>query len=480
MSRQHRLAALIVGVLALAAFNLTFRIDSESLTEWDESLYASSALDMLSGGNLAATTILGELDYYNTKPPLNVWLIAGSMRLFGHNLFAVRLPAIAAAWLTVLVVVVWGWRRLGPVAALFAALVLATSFGFLHVHSGRSANPDAPLTLFFLLIVVVLDLAAERPWLRVWLGPLLAGVFFLKGFAVVLPLVFIAIIEARRRVPPAERWVPLATAAAFALCPILAWGIARWQVDRAVFFKQMFLQDFVSLSTMRLDDHGGPPSYYLNVLLKHHYDWLFAAIAVGVLYPPHRWRAWLRRLAFWRASDSFVCVVGWWSIVALIVPSMMQTKLPWYVNPIYPVFALGVGAALSYGFARTDPAGHRKFLVAMVLMAAVVAESKLLVYSYRFREVDDTLQGVLIAEAPRIAGAQIFSVNWLPLSDTFVIRGLVKAEHSGTITVEDFLARTGSRDFIVLPTSFVHPALVRVLAKGEFALYRRADPPGSL
>lgn len=472
--RRRLLAALVVGVLALGAFNLTFRLGSESLTEWDESLYASSALDMLSGGNLAATTILGELDYYNAKPPLNAWLIAGSLRLFGPSLFAVRLPAVTAAWLTILVVLVWGRRRLGAVAALFAALVLATSFGFLYVHSGRSANPDAPLTLFLLLIVVVATASAGRAWIRVWLGPLLAGVFLLKGFAVVLPLLLIIIIEARRRLSTHERWMPLAAGAVLALIPIAAWGVARWQIDRGLFFKQMLFQDFVDLSTTRLDDQGGPPSFYLNVVLKHHYDWLIAAIAVAVLYPCRPWRACLARLAFWSARDPFVVVLGWWSVLALVVPSLMQTKLPWYVNPLYPVFAWAVGAALSYGISRPDPQHHRRWLVAIVVMAAVVAESKLLVYSYRFREVDLTMQGVLLAEAPRIAGAQVFSASWMPLSDSFVLRGLLKAEQSGTMSVEEFLTRTGSREFIVLPAKFVHPALVQVAVKGEYGLYRRA------
>ena len=354
-------------------------------------------------------------------------------------------------------------------------LYLSTSFGFLHLHSGRSANPDAPLTLFLLLIVVVMTAAATRPWSRVWLGPLLAGVFFLKGFAVVLPVLLIVIIETRRRLSARDRWMPLAAAAGLALVPIAAWAVARWQIDRGLFFKQMFLLDFVGLTTTRLDDHGGPPSFYLDVVLKHHYDWLFAALAVAVLYPCRPWRACLDKLAFWRAHDPFIVVLGWWTVLALVVPSLMQTKLPWYVNPLYPVFAWGVGAALSYGMSRPDPQRHRKWLVAMVVVAAVVAESKFLVYSYRFREIDRTMQGVLLAEAPRVAGAHVFSASWMPLSDSFVLRGLLKAERSGTMSVEEFLSRIGPREFIVLPTPFAHPALVQVAVKGHYGLYRRAD-----
>ena len=95
--RGHRLLVLAVAVLGLAAFNLTFHLGHESLMEWDESLYATSAYEMLESGNWVVTTFDGATDYYNSKPPLNVWLIALSMKAFGPSLTAMRLPSIVAA-----------------------------------------------------------------------------------------------------------------------------------------------------------------------------------------------------------------------------------------------------------------------------------------------------------------------------------------------------------------------------------------------
>ena len=42
---------------------------------WDESLFAITAGEMVDSGDWIGTTFLGTLDYYNSKPPLNVWLI---------------------------------------------------------------------------------------------------------------------------------------------------------------------------------------------------------------------------------------------------------------------------------------------------------------------------------------------------------------------------------------------------------------------
>ena len=471
-TENRRQVTLIIAVLVLAAFNLTFRLTSESVTEWDESLYANNALEMLDGGSVVVTTIGGEVDYFNAKPPLNVWLIAGSLRMFGRSLLALRITAVAAAWATVAVLLVWARRRIGHDAGVFAALVLSTSFGFLHVHSSRSANPDALLALLLLLTVIVLDAAAARPWRRVWLGPLLAGVFFLKGMAVLLPLLLVAIIEIRRSGPPRDRWAPLGAATALAAVPIAVWAVARWRADGSLFFEKMFFQDFIDLSLKTSPDQNGSPLFYLNVLLKHQYDWLVPVIAVGLLYPPPSWRLFAQRLAFWRAREEYVVVLGWWTVVAFIVPSVMQTKAAWYLNPFYPTFALAVGALLQYGSSHVrGPRDRRLLMTAAVFMAAVVAEAKVFWYSDQYRALDRTTQGVLIAEAGRLKGARVYNTSW-DLAELFVVRGLVQAEPS-TITMEEFIESGGPMDFLVLPANVNHPALTRVASRGAYGLYQR-------
>src|ERR1700741_1914696 len=100
---QQHFARLAVAVLALAAFNLVWRLNVEIVSEWDESLYGTSAWEMLRSGRWIATTFLGNVDYYNVKPPLNVWLLAASFKVFGVNLVSLRLVSVLAACCTVVV-----------------------------------------------------------------------------------------------------------------------------------------------------------------------------------------------------------------------------------------------------------------------------------------------------------------------------------------------------------------------------------------
>ena len=468
------LPALAAAVLALSAFNLTFRLGSEGLTEWDESLYATSALEMVRNQEWVATTFDGVIDYSNSKPPLNVWLLALSMQVFGVSLVSLRLVSVVASALTILVLLAWAWRRFSPAVGIFSAFVLATCFGFLYVHSGRTANPDALLSLFLLLIVIVLDASRDAPGRRVWLGPLLAGVFFLKGMALVMPLPLILVMEWRGRWSRRERWLPLATGLAIGAVPIATWAVARFQVDGWMFFERLFFQDFVSLSTTALDGHSGSPLFYLNILVKHHYDWMVAALAAVILFPPQSWASVRRSLRFWEDGNELRVLIGAWVVITLIVPAIMQTKLPWYLNPFYPMFALGVGWMLAYGFSRVSfaPAHRRWLLVAMIVMASTIAEAKLIWYWYHYRDFDRSAQGLLLVEEDRLRGVRVYRTSW-DRADAWVMKGLIEAEPAEAMSVQDFLFRSGPGEYFLSSQAIDDPRLVRVAMVGDYSLYQR-------
>lgn len=347
-TRRFRAGAALV--LALAAINLFFRLDREVVTEWDEALYAISAAETARNGTWIGTTFDGVLDYYNTKPPLNVWLIAASFKAFGIGLFSLRLASATAAWLTVLVLLVWGRRAFGAATALLAGLVLSATYGFIYVHSGRSANTDAIFTLLVLLTVVTLWTARNRPWRLAWLGPILAGAFLLRGMAVLMPLILIgsALAIGGRRTEQ-RRWLPLAAAALLAAIPIGAWAYARWRLDGFEFIGRMFHYDFVARAATPLEGHTGSLLYYPNNLQKDHYLWL-AAVAVALFLFPLSRERFRRMVGELRGNHYEQAIAGAWLGVTVLIPTMMQTKVAWYLNPFYPLFALIVGRVLADGF----------------------------------------------------------------------------------------------------------------------------------
>ena len=470
-------AALAAAVLGLAAFNLAFRLGSEIVTQWDESLYAIAAWEMVDSGNWIGTTFLGTLDYYNAKPPLNVWLIALAFKAFGKSLVSLRLVPVVSAWLTVAVLQGWTRRSFGPPVALLAGLVLATTFGFLYVHAGRSANTDALFTLLILLMVVTLWAARDRPWQSVWLGPLAAAAFLLRGMAVLMPLAIVLAVEvsSRRRQP--KRWIAILTAVLLFLVPVMAWAVARWQVDEWRFFERLFGYDFVARSVRVLERHPGGPLYYLNILQKHQYDWLLAGLVAWILFPVP-WPRLRNLLWFWRGDDGLKVLLASWAGITLLIPTLMRTKLPWYLNPFYPVFALGIAWILAHGFSAAANAGSVRRRLAIlgfvVVLALAVAEGKLIWYSFHHRDLRQSVQGLLLTEGDRLAGRRVFRNHW-DRAEMFIIGGVLGAERRLAAGLEDFWRDSRPGDYLVLSQAREHPDLVLVRSGGRHWLYRRRE-----
>jgi 4-amino-4-deoxy-L-arabinose transferase-like glycosyltransferase len=430
-------------------------------------------MEMVQSNQWVAPTFHGAIDYYNSKPPLNIWLIALSIKAFGHNLWALRLTSVLAAWLSVLTLLLWARAHFGPAVALLASLVVSTSYGFLYLHAGRSANPDALLTLLILLTVVVLSATRRHPSARVWLGPLAAGVFMLKGMAVLMPLAMILAAEIVAVRPQRRRWTSLSVAGLLFLPPVLAWGVARWQVDRWQFFERMVGYDFVAGTLTALEGHGGSPFYYLNILQMYQYEWLIAAaVALLVL-----WTQWRTVGAVPRVPRGPAWIlVGIWAGVTLLVPTVMQTKLPWYVNPFYPVFALGVGWLLASALAA--PAQYRSGFTARhvaataLLLALAVTEGRLVWYSYHYRDMSRSVQGVLLAEADPMIGQRVFGIGW-SRADWFVAKALARAEPVHLSDLDAFWRESRAGDYLVSRDALQDVRLSTVQSNSRSYLHRR-------
>lgn len=464
------------AVLALAAFNFVFRLDREIVTEWDESLYAISAWEMARGGRWLGTTFFGALDYYNTKPPLNVWLIALSFKAFGASLWSLRLPSVASAFLSVVVLQVWVRRAIGPLVAIFSSLVLATCFGFLYAHSGRSANSDALLALLILLTVVTLWAARERRWPLVWLGPILAAVFLLKGMAVLLPLAIVVVVRLwpTREVRARAIW-PLSIGALIFAAGAGGWMLARWRLDRWRFLDRLFSYDFLGGTFRVLEGHSGSPLFYLDVLQRDQFIWLLVGLAALVM-SPIRWRT-LRAIQ-WRDRPAIAVIISAWLSLTLLVPSFMGTKNAWYLNPFYPAFALTIGWLVSRAFAAaTGAIGSRARLTAVAVVLATgvsAAEGRLFWYSLHRRDLSLATQGALLAQKANLSGHTVFSKRW-DNGDWFVLRALVRAQPREASCVEDFLRASQPGDFWYSTQRTRHPALQLIYVKGRHKLYRRVE-----
>ncbi len=85
----------------------------------DEAVYGHAAARMVRTGHWMTPIFLDR--FMLNKPPLLMWAGAASMRLFGINPLALRLPVLAAGVLCC-VLVYWWLRRSQSIAAAFSGL----------------------------------------------------------------------------------------------------------------------------------------------------------------------------------------------------------------------------------------------------------------------------------------------------------------------------------------------------------------------
>jgi 4-amino-4-deoxy-L-arabinose transferase-like glycosyltransferase len=152
-NRPLRLAlyALLAAIIYLPG------LGRPALWEPDEGRYAEIAREMVVSGDYV--TPRDDLELYFEKPPLVYWANAVSIKVFGVNEFAVRLPAALFSIGQVVVTAALAEVMLGATAGLFAALALSLSplfFGF-----ARFATLD-PALAFFLTAGLAAFYAAAR------------------------------------------------------------------------------------------------------------------------------------------------------------------------------------------------------------------------------------------------------------------------------------------------------------------------------
>lgn len=313
------------------------------LTDLDEGFYASVAWEMRQSGDWRTPTFLGEPWF--EKPPLLYWLMLGSMRLFGENEFALRLPSALCYALTLLLLAWWGNRRLGAGAGSWAALLFAVAP--LSLILARLAITDMALTLFLLLAIIALWEARGFGWS--FIGGIALGLAFLTkgpfglGLVALLYLWNARLLHARGL---RFRWVVFALGVA--LLTALPWYVGVYQQHGATFFNE-----FVVKQNLLRFAGGDTAHSVLPLIQRGDVGSVLGGIAIYLLfYVVVLWLGGLSMVGnasvLWaREADPLRLYLRRWTWLVFGLFTLSFTKLPAYIFPMFPALALLVGAQVA-------------------------------------------------------------------------------------------------------------------------------------
>lgn len=322
----------MLAFLLAAVLIFGLNLGGVPLRDWDEGIVAQVSREIWGGKLNWLYPTIDKIPYLN-KPPLVHWSIGLCFAVGGISEWTARLiPAMLTAISVPLLYAIA--RELFPKRsiAIFSTLVYLTLMPV--VRHGRLAMLDGAVLCF--LVVAIWCLLRSRRDLRYALG---AGIGFgliclTKGVMLGLLLGAIGFLflvwDTPRLLTSRYLWGGLA----IGTFPVAAWYFAQW-----LHYGQYFIDtNLVGQSFRRIsepvENHKGPPWYYLLEILESAWPWqLF----------------WLQglRLSWENRSFAGSKLILVWSGFYLLAISVMNTKLPWYVLPVYPAFGLAVGSYLA-------------------------------------------------------------------------------------------------------------------------------------
>jgi hypothetical protein len=161
--------------------------------------------------------------------------------------------------------------------------------------------------------------------------------------------------------------------------------------------------------------------------------------------------------------------------VTLLIPTVMMTKASWYLDPFYPIFAIGV-AALIVRVANAGvgawPRWRAIAMIVVVIGACGVAEGRLLWHSLRNRAMRGSVQELLREESAALDGRTVYRDHWTH-ADRFVLVAMVHGTPAIASDVHEFLRVGAPGDYLLTSASIDSASLVQVRTAGRQSLYRR-------
>jgi 4-amino-4-deoxy-L-arabinose transferase-like glycosyltransferase len=365
VGRPARLALDAAVLLVVALLTLAPGIASLPVTDRDEARYVQATRQMIETGDWIDIRFQEDPRY---KKPVGIyWMQAAAIRAAGYGpdapIWIYRLPSLIGAIAAVLLTYAIGVALAGPGAGLAAGLLAAGTITL--GLEARIAKTDA------MLLATVL--AAEWALASLWMDPerrvrfgrnaafwTALGIGVLVKGPVILLVVgtTLAVLMAIERSWRLLRALQPLRGFAWTLLLVLPWLVAIGWISNGEFFTASLGEDMLAKVGTGQESHGAPPGMH-------------ALVALGTFWPLS---AFVPAAIAWAISARATRPVQFlaaWIVPGWAVFEAIATKLPNYVLPFMPGFAVMTGLALAAGGFQAAT-GWRRVTLAFLAFAGVV------------------------------------------------------------------------------------------------------------
>ena len=330
-----------VCILAILVFSTSFFVNlgNGHLIAADEQTYSQWTFHMIKTGDYFTPWAYGSL-FWTGKPPLVMWLMSLSYQVFGVTNFAARIWSAIFGALSLVTIYYLGKKLYNSYVGFMSALTLG-SFATFYAFA-RLAMTDIPL-VFFILCSIYFFISSERTENHINRNAALSGLFFGLALmtkqieALLVPLILFSYLFATRK---SLRFLLTKSFTLF-------WGVglllfSPWLIYMDIrfgsqFWQWYFIYNGISRSVGTLENHAESYLFYFNYIAHTESPYLIAALPFAAILCLFN--------AVWKRLKADTLLFLWMAIV-LLVFTVAQTKLEWYIIPVFPAFALAISSLI--------------------------------------------------------------------------------------------------------------------------------------
>jgi 4-amino-4-deoxy-L-arabinose transferase-like glycosyltransferase len=334
---------ILIGILLLASFNIFFNLGIIPIDSWDEARHGVSAYEMIKSGNYIVNTYAYKNDYWNLKPPVSYWAIIFGYNIVGFNPLGLRIFSGIAAVVTIIIIAIFSRHIYGRLASLISTVVLTTTIPFITEHCARTGDADSLYILFFTIAIISLALIERsNKWICAC-GVSFSLAFLTKslhaGNIVIIGIAYLILSKVLFKLKEKQILLLLLSAS----IPIIIWGAFRYVKDGMIFLKTMIEFDLMARTSRPLEGHSGGRCYYIESLQWSYFYWNLVFVATTMAYV-----VLIDRYIKDKKLVNYILIIGIWIGVPFLLYTIAKTKISWYILPIYPAIAVGIGLASSF------------------------------------------------------------------------------------------------------------------------------------
>jgi len=381
---MNKLTSLLYPLLILLVFSLLYftSLQKPVVIDYDEGVYAEVSRAMFANSEPVVPELNGE--GFFEKPPMLYWAQMLGYQYFGISSLGARFVNALAAILTLSVFYFGAAGPLGRRTAFNATLILGSSIIFTYLS--RVAMTDMLLTLFLTLCLIVSWYGVERFMKSTggahlfWLGCLFGGLAMLsKGaigalFPIVTAIIYLISIG-RPTIIFRKSWFFPGTAILIVVGFSWYLLLGFLHPEGFSFMRELFLEHHMGRFSSAMEGHSGSVFYYLIVLFVGFMPWFgylpLSFFHMGLKIKDNPGNRYLRLFVIF-------------SLVVFVFFSLAATKLPNYILPALPGFALLIAILFNRDEMKYPVAwrlGGWIAVVPMILLGLILAAAPL-IYPY--------------------------------------------------------------------------------------------------